>query len=142
MPSIFWLARSVILRGPPLLADSSIAWFALSQSGTITPERYTHMDGGVYRGNWRGGKKEGLGVYSYPSGARYEGRWEDNLKHGLGVYYFPKAGTLLTSYKHCSRPCKLSFVEDTHEMKSLGQANSLTDVSLILAWHAIIAVWM
>lgn len=48
------------------------------------------MDGGVYRGSWRGGRKEGLGVYIYPSGARYEGRWEANLKHGLGVYYFPK----------------------------------------------------
>ncbi len=48
------------------------------------------MDGGIYRGNWRGGKKEGLGVYTYPSGARYEGRWEDNVKHGLGIYHFPK----------------------------------------------------
>ena len=48
------------------------------------------MDGGVYRGQWRGGKKEGLGVYTYPSGARYEGQWKNNLKNGLGSYHFPK----------------------------------------------------
>lgn len=73
----------------------------LSQGGNVTPERYTHMDGGVYRGSWRGGKKEGLGVYAYPSGARYEGRWEDNLKDGLGVYYFPKACPCFTIASHC-----------------------------------------
>ena len=52
---------------------------------------------GSYRGQWRGMRKEGLGVYSYPAaaagggtGARYEGEWRDNLKDGRGVYYFPK----------------------------------------------------
>ena len=63
----------------------------MARGGTAAPERYTHMDGGVYKGSWRGGRKEGLGVYTYPSGARYEGRWENNLKHGLGIYYYPKA---------------------------------------------------
>lgn len=62
----------------------------LASGGTKVPEQYTHMDGGIYRGHWRGGRKEGLGVYTYPSGARYEGQWRDNLKHGLGSYHFPK----------------------------------------------------
>ena len=58
------------------------------------PARYVHADGGVYRGQWQGPKKHGLGVYTYPGGARYEGRWAENVKDGLGVYYFPKVTTL------------------------------------------------
>lgn len=62
----------------------------MARGGSIAPERYIHTDGGVYRGIWRGGQKEGLGTYTYPSGARYQGQWENNLKHGLGIYTFPK----------------------------------------------------
>ena len=47
---------------------------------------------GVYRGEWVGTRKEGLGVYTYPSGARYEGEWRDNAKNGRGIYYYPKGG--------------------------------------------------
>ena len=59
----------------------------LMAAGTAkVPERYQHADGGIYRGQWSGGKKCGLGVYLYPNGAKYEGRWSDNVKYGLGIY--------------------------------------------------------
>ncbi|KAG2429520.1 hypothetical protein HXX76_010755 [Chlamydomonas incerta] len=59
-------------------------------AGPAFPESFKHEDGGDYRGQWRGMKKEGLGVYAYASGARYEGEWRNNVKEGRGVYYFPK----------------------------------------------------
>ena len=44
-----------------------------TRPGAAFPERYQHVDGGTYRGEWKGMLKEGYGVYTYPSGARYEG---------------------------------------------------------------------
>ena len=73
------------------------------------PARYMHADGGVYRGQWQGPKKHGLGVYTYPGGARYEGRWADNVKDGLGVYYFPKV-TILE--KHFQNACRSNMAKD------------------------------
>ena len=64
----------------------------LAEGSSKAPEKYQHADGGVYRGEWRDGKKHGLGVYTYPNGAKYEGRWFNNLKQGLGVYTYPKVG--------------------------------------------------
>jgi len=46
------------------------SYLAFGSSGPASPSSYQHEDGGTYRGQWRGMKKEGLGVYLYPSGAR------------------------------------------------------------------------
>ncbi|KAG2498659.1 hypothetical protein HYH03_003405 [Edaphochlamys debaryana] len=70
-----------------------IGSYMLSASaGPAFPASFKHEDGGDYRGQWRGMRKEGLGVYTYASGARYEGEWRNNLKEGRGVYHFPKGG--------------------------------------------------
>ncbi|GFR45159.1 hypothetical protein Agub_g6543 [Astrephomene gubernaculifera] len=61
-------------------------------AGPAFPAAFPHEDGGSYRGQWRGMRKEGLGVYTYASGARYEGEWRNNVKEGRGVYHFPKGG--------------------------------------------------
>lgn len=79
------------------------SYLLFATAGPAFPERYKHEDGGTYRGQWRGMRKEGLGVYAYPSGAKYEGEWRDNLKDGRGVYYFPKV-----------RVCEQPFVLETH----------------------------
>lgn len=46
----------------------------------------------VFRGQWIGTKKQGIGSYLYPRKAKYEGQWHDNVKDGFGVWYFPKGG--------------------------------------------------
>ncbi|KAI8472386.1 MAG: hypothetical protein J3K34DRAFT_209779 [Monoraphidium minutum] len=69
------------------------SYLMFGSAGPAFPEAYTHEDGGVYRGEWRGMAKEGLGVYRYASGARYEGEWRGNVKDGRGVYYYPSGGT-------------------------------------------------
>ena len=42
-----------------------------------------HIDGGQYRGEWKGMLKDGLGAYTYPSGARYEGERLGSRRAGL-----------------------------------------------------------
>ena len=49
------------------------SFLLFASAGAAFPEQYEHVDGGRYRGEWKGMLKEGLGVYTYPSGARYEG---------------------------------------------------------------------
>ncbi|KAI3427252.1 hypothetical protein D9Q98_007186 [Chlorella vulgaris] len=78
------------------VANSLAVWLVggllFATAGAAFPERYEHVDGGTYRGEWLGMLKQGHGVYTYPSGARYEGEWRNNLKEGRGVYRFPKGG--------------------------------------------------
>ncbi|EFJ43005.1 hypothetical protein VOLCADRAFT_96981 [Volvox carteri f. nagariensis] len=74
-----------------------LSYMLFAAAGPAFPESFKHEEGGDYRGQWRGLKKEGLGVYTYASGARYEGEWRNNVKEGRGVYYFPKARTIRTA---------------------------------------------
>ncbi len=69
-----------------------LSYLCLGQAGSAYPASYRHADGGVYRGQWRGRSKQGLGVYRYPSGAQYQGEWLDNQKHGRGIYTYPNGG--------------------------------------------------
>lgn len=71
-------------------AGAVVTGAIIPSAGLGLPERYTHADGGVYRGAWAGGRKQGLGTYVYPGGGRYAGEWYNNKKNGRGVYYFPK----------------------------------------------------
>ena len=41
-------------------------------------------DGSCYKGEWKGGKKHGRGIYMWPDGSMYEGEWEEDRFHGYG----------------------------------------------------------
>ena len=43
-------------------------------------------DGSVFVGQYKEGKKNGLGKYEWADGAIYEGEWEDNEIAGYGYY--------------------------------------------------------
>ncbi len=49
------------------------SYLLFATAGPAFPAQYKHDDGGTYRGQWRGMRKEGLGAYVYPGGARCEG---------------------------------------------------------------------
>ena len=38
-----------------------------------------------YKGEWRGGRKEGHGIYTWPDGATYEGKYKKGRRHGSGL---------------------------------------------------------
>jgi hypothetical protein len=49
----------------------------------------------VYAGNWKEGKRDGMGVQFYPDGARYEGFWAAGLRHGKGTLYQPNGSVYI-----------------------------------------------
>eukprot|EP00911_Craspedida_sp_UC1_P001797 UC1_evm1s1373 len=46
----------------------------------------TIVDGGVYEGEWKGGKFHGHGKYTWPDGNVYEGEWKVDEQHGRGTF--------------------------------------------------------
>ncbi len=40
-----------------------------------------------YEGEFRDGKRHGVGTYYYDDGSRYTGEYRDDIKHGKGIYY-------------------------------------------------------
>jgi clan AA aspartic protease (TIGR02281 family) len=44
---------------------------------------------GSYDGDFRDGKRDGHGVYTWPSGGRYQGEWRDNKRNGHGIFVTP-----------------------------------------------------
>ena len=62
------------------------------------PSKYKHADGGVYSGEWKGLKKEGIGVYTYPSGSIYSGDWKGNVKDGFGTYRYAGGGAYIGQF--------------------------------------------
>ena len=44
----------------------------------------------VYDGDFRLGKKHGMGTMTYPDGGKYNGSWENDKKSGAGRYEFGK----------------------------------------------------
>ena len=42
-----------------------VSYAMFASAGPAFPEKYVHQDGAIYRGEWDGRKKQGLGVYRY-----------------------------------------------------------------------------
>ena len=53
-----------------------------------TNGRKTFAAGDVYEGNYKHGKKHGLGKYVSSDGCVYSGEWLDDKKHGMGKMHF------------------------------------------------------
>jgi hypothetical protein len=45
-----------------------------------------YLNGDIYEGVWKEGKKEGYGVQKYLNGDVYEGEWKNDLRHGKGKF--------------------------------------------------------
>lgn len=57
---------------------------------------YTWKNGDRYEGDWVDGKSNGKGVKTWKNGDRYEGDYVDDVRSGFGVYYI-KDGRYLNS---------------------------------------------
>ena len=49
---------------------------------------YTYANGGKYVGEWNYGKKNGQGTYTYANGDEYVGEFTDDKRNGQGTYTF------------------------------------------------------
>jgi hypothetical protein len=43
-----------------------------------------YHDGGVYKGQWKDGEKEGFGEETYQDLGRYKGQYKKGMREGLG----------------------------------------------------------
>ena len=60
---------------------------------------YTFADGAVYRGQYKGDKKEGDGVYTFTSDDVYRGQWKGDKREGDGVYTFANGDVYRGQYQ-------------------------------------------
>jgi len=47
---------------------------------------YTRHDGATYRGDWKLGRRHGIGLFTWPDGSSYRGFWEEDERHGMCVH--------------------------------------------------------
>lgn len=78
-----------------LLAISFICAFLIP---SVHGETITTNEG-VYVGEWKDGKMNGQGTYTWASGEKYVGEWKDNLKHGQGIYTQPNGVRYVGEFK-------------------------------------------
>ena len=60
---------------------------------------FEEEDGSFFEGNYRKGKRNGLGVWIRPDGGRYFGEWKDDLFHGEGTYTYSAGSTYEGEWK-------------------------------------------
>ncbi|OWK62291.1 MORN repeat-containing protein 4 [Lonchura striata] len=56
---------------------------------TLTKGSFTYSNGEEYRGEWKEGRRHGIGQLTFADGTAYVGHFENGLFHGCGVLTFP-----------------------------------------------------
>ncbi len=62
--------------------------------------KFTWEDGRVYEGAWKDDTMTGWGVFTWPDGSRYEGQWMNNLRHGTGTFYTADGRKVETEWRY------------------------------------------
>uniref|UniRef100_A0A8C3KR44 MORN repeat-containing protein 4 n=1 Tax=Calidris pygmaea TaxID=425635 RepID=A0A8C3KR44_9CHAR len=55
---------------------------------TLTKGSFTYSNGEEYRGEWKEGRRHGVGQLTFADGTAYVGHFENGLFHGCGVLTF------------------------------------------------------
>ncbi|NWR33057.1 MORN4 protein, partial [Tachuris rubrigastra] len=55
---------------------------------TLTKGSFTYSSGEEYRGEWKEGRRHGIGQLTFSDGTAYVGHFENGLFHGCGVLTF------------------------------------------------------
>jgi len=58
---------------------------------------------GVYRGDFKDGRREGTGIFEWNNGEIYEGFWKKGMKHGLGRWRDNKGSSYEGEWKDSSQ---------------------------------------
>ncbi|XP_041755910.1 MORN repeat-containing protein 4-like [Coregonus clupeaformis] len=57
---------------------------------TLTRGSFTYRTGEEYHGDWKEGRRHGMGQLKFSDGTCYTGQFENGLFHGSGVLLFPE----------------------------------------------------
>lgn len=74
----------------------------------------------IYSGQYRYGKKHGLGSMTYPDGSKYRGQWAYNKRHGRGTYFYKDGGKYSGEWKEGKRHGNGVFVFTKTESQLVG----------------------
>jgi len=80
---------SILLLSSPVIGDNhkgETLYRWKTSSGYVWKgfgDKDTHR---AYKGEWKNGKPNGLGVITYTDGHKYVGEFKDGKKHGQGTY--------------------------------------------------------
>lgn len=69
--------------------------FEENTGGQVPQEKgkMVYKGGNQYEGEWKDGKKHGIGTLISPTGAKYTGEWKDDLMCGYGTWTNPDKST-------------------------------------------------
>jgi hypothetical protein len=85
-------ANGTIYEGNLFLLTSTLNINIINSLGNYKEGRrngkgkYTWPDGRIYNGDFKDDKREGRGVYTWPNGAVYDGMFKDGKRNGSGKY--------------------------------------------------------
>jgi len=71
---------------------------------------YTFASGAKYDGEYADNKKQGLGTYNAPDGGKYVGYWFGDKRHGRGVYQYPSGDRYEGEWKNGTKHGKGSYI--------------------------------
>ena len=57
------------------------------------------LDGAKYVGEWKNGKRNGQGTFTFPDGEKYVGEFKDGKRNGQGTYTFPDGKKYVGEFK-------------------------------------------
>ena len=65
---------------------------------------WKYSTGDVYKGEWRNGEMEGIGVYNFKgAGDIYRGEWKSNKIHGFGTFTYASGAYYSGEFKDGKR---------------------------------------
>ena len=85
---------------------------------------FTRIDGAYYCGEFKNGKRDGIGVFEKPDGTRFEGRFSDGEINGYGELSYPNGKRVEGYFENGefvseSNPLKNKEQEQKKSLKSL-----------------------
>ena len=94
---------SILLLSSPLFGDNhkgETLYRWETSSGYVWKgfgDKDTHR---VYKGEWKNGKPNGLGVMTYPDGRKYIGEFKDGKRDGTGTFLSLKGAKYIGEWKN------------------------------------------
>ncbi|KAK5854006.1 hypothetical protein PBY51_015110 [Eleginops maclovinus] len=102
--SIRFSAGVFILYAPPLLYvgfhASSTTNVAYRGDMTLTRGSFTYASGEEYHGEWKEGRRHGVGQLKFQDGTCFSGQFENGLFHGFGVLLFTDGSRYEGEFAH------------------------------------------
>ncbi len=69
-------------------------------ANTLNGKGVMTLDDGAYDGEFKNGKREGRGIYTWDNGDKYDGEWKNGERSGRGVFTWSDGDKYAGEYKN------------------------------------------